>query len=106
MKNEYHNWEKNINNDANYIATEHKLDDRILKIYKLQAFLMIMDHRENLLNIVKFRLLNSSENDIGIISKTIMERASMYTKEALNINQWRNTAGAGSERIKKDGCKV
>lgn len=78
--------------DFKVIAVKLKIDDWISKLYKKQASVSIKENNENFLNIPQCRLLNTSQNNIGIISKTFMERTCKYAKNTLVINQWRNTS--------------
>lgn len=55
---------------------------------------MIKDSEENFIYKPKCKLLKPTKIYIGIIRKTIMKGAFMFTKKALSINQRRNTSEA------------
>ena len=55
------------------------------------CFITIKDHKENFLNHRKVRLINPAKNELGRISKTILDNISMKLFEATKINRWKNT---------------
>ncbi|KAL9977705.1 hypothetical protein ACROYT_G015138 [Oculina patagonica] len=70
-----------------------KLDigDRIESTARRQAFISIKDHKENFQNNPKCRLLNPAKNNLGLISKQILDRVNNSIRSQTNANQWRNT---------------
>ena len=58
------------------------------------CFITIKDHKENFLNHPKVRLINPAKNELGRISKTILDNINMKLFETTKINQWKNTVSA------------
>ena len=57
-------------------------------------FITIKDHKENFLNHPKVRLINPAKNELGRISKTILDNINMKLFQATKINQWKNMVSA------------
>ena len=58
------------------------------------CFITIKDHKENSLNHPKVRLINPVKNELGGISKTILDNINMKLFQATKINQWKNMVSA------------
>ena len=58
---------------------------------KSNCFITLKDHKENFLNNPKIRLLNPSKNELGRISKTILDKININLRNATKLNQWKNT---------------
>ena len=61
---------------------------------KSNCFILIKDHKENFLNHPKGCLINPAKNELGRISKTILDNINMELFDATEINQWENTVSA------------
>ena len=57
-----------------------------------QCFVTLKDHKENFDNNPKTRLINPAKNEIGRISKVILDKINTSLKGILGVNQWKNTA--------------
>ena len=57
-------------------------------------FITIKDHKENFLNHPKVRLINPAKNELGRISKTILDNRNTNLSQATKINQWKSTVNA------------
>ena len=55
-------------------------------------FYYLKDHKEHLLNNPAVRLINPAKNELGRISKAILDNINKRLCTRLNINQWKNTA--------------
>ena len=55
------------------------------------SFKTLNDHKENFINNPTVRLINPAKNKFGPISKAILNTANKNIREALTLNQWRNT---------------
>ena len=53
------------------------------------CFITIKDHKESFLNCPKVGAINPAKNDLGRISKTIIDNINMKLFETTNINQWK-----------------
>ena len=56
---------------------------------KSNCFITIEDLKENFLNHVKVRLINPAKNELGRISKTIIDDINMKLFKAMKGNQWK-----------------
>ena len=56
-----------------------------------QAFISIKDRKENFENNPKCRLINPAKNNLGVISKQILERMKNSITCKNECHQWRNT---------------
>ena len=54
-------------------------------------FITLKDHKENFNNNPTVRLINPARNELGRISKAILDTANKNIQEDLGLNQWRNT---------------
>ena len=57
-----------------------------------QCFVTLKDHKDNFENNPKTRLINPAKNEIGRISKVILDKINKLLKQKLGVNQWKNTA--------------
>ena len=55
------------------------------------SFITLKDHKENFTNHPTTRLINPSKNEIGRISKHILEKINTELVSKLSVNQWKNT---------------
>ena len=81
-----------INSDGSSIMKKKSIYDRMLSNGEDEAFITLKDHKANFQNNPKVRLLNPAKNEIGRISKSILDKINNALKTDLNINQWKNTA--------------
>ena len=58
------------------------------------CFITIKDHKENFLNHPKVRLINPAKNELGRMSKTILDNINKNLFETTKIKQWKNTVSA------------
>ena len=83
--------QKSINLEAKSIASKLKLSDRIEKLAEAPAYVTLKDHKENFRSKPSCRLINPSKNEIGKISKIILEKIHKKLLKELDFNQWKNT---------------
>ena len=55
------------------------------------CFITLKDHKPNFLNNPKVRLLNSAKNELGRISKSILDRIYTSLRNLIKVNQWKDT---------------
>ena len=55
------------------------------------CFITLKDHKENFLNNPKTRLLNPAKNELGRISKAILDKINLNLRNTTKANQWKNT---------------
>ena len=58
---------------------------------KNEAFITLKDHKPNFQNNPKVRLINPANNELGRISKSILDNVNQQIKSNLRINQWKDT---------------
>ena len=55
------------------------------------SFITPRDHKENFKDNPTVRLINPAKNELGRISKAILDTTNKNIREAMGLNQWRNT---------------
>ena len=55
------------------------------------SFVTLKDHKKNFNNNPAVRLINPVKNEMGRISEAILDTANKNIREAMDLNQWRNT---------------
>ena len=68
--------------------------DRIYVNADSNCFITIKYHKENFLNHPKVRLINPVKNELGRISKTILDNINMKLFETTKMSQWKNIVSA------------
>ena len=63
-----------INQEAKVLASTLKIGDRTECMAKRQAFITLKDHKDNFENKPSCRLINPAKSDIGVVSKSIVDR--------------------------------
>ena len=80
-----------INSESKFIAVKLQMDDRIECLARNETFITLKDHKENFRTKPTCRLINPCKNELGKISKTIIESINKELRDNLNFNQWKNT---------------
>ena len=57
----------------------------------MYVFIILKYHKENFNNNLIVRLINPAKNELGHISKAILVTANKNIREAMGLNQWRNS---------------
>ena len=65
--------------------------DRMSKNGANPCFITLKDHKENFQNNPQTRLINPAKNEVGRISKVILDRINKELKEKLKVNQWKSS---------------
>ena len=55
------------------------------------CFITLKDHKENFQNNPSTRLINPAKNEVGRISKVILDNINKKLQERLGVNQWKST---------------
>ncbi|XP_022810398.1 uncharacterized protein LOC111347413 [Stylophora pistillata] len=74
------------------IAERLKLDDRIEKLAKEDAFITLKDHKPNFQDNPSCRLINPSKPEIGKIRKHLLDEINNAIITSSKANQWKNTS--------------
>ena len=83
--------EKAINMEAKNIPNTYKLAERIDHLPKTECFITLKDHKDNFYNKPTCRLINPTKNELGKISKQMIEGINQKLLKELQVNQWKNT---------------
>ena len=81
---------KSVNKEANDTAIKLGIEDRVERMAKNQAFIILKDHKDhkdNFINSPKCRLMNPAKSDIGRISKQILEKINKNIRETSKYHQ-------------------
>ena len=85
------NIKKQINIDGKKILRNREVLNRLEINGENNSFITLKDHKENFNNNPTVRLINPAKNELGHISKAILDTANKNIREAMGLNQWRNT---------------
>ena len=55
------------------------------------CFITLKDHKENFQNNPTTRLINPAKNEVGRISKVILDNINKKLQASLGVNQWKST---------------
>ena len=83
--------ETSINVEAKNIAELINLDDHIKFIARTPAFITLKDHKPDFRQNPSCRLINPAKNELGKVSKLIIEKVNQKLISELHFNQWKNT---------------
>ena len=81
----------NINKEGIKHTREANVTDRIKINDTSSSFITLKDHKENFLNRPTIKLLNPAKNEIGRISKHILQNINKTLSEEIKVNEWKNT---------------
>ena len=80
-----------INTEGKRIMKNKTALNRMFINGKNNCFITLKDHKANFLNNPKTRLLNPAKNELGRISKAILDKINLNLRNATKVNQWKNT---------------
>ena len=81
-----------VNNAGKTILKDHRIVDRVDVNAMNNCFITLKDHKENFQNNPTTRLINPAKNELGRISKVILEKINTELRTSLSINQWKSTS--------------
>ena len=86
------NIKKRINKKGKEIVKKSfdNIIDRMDINAESNCFITIKDYKENFSNQLKVRLINPAKNELGRISKTILDNINIKLFKRAKINQWKN----------------
>ena len=84
--------EKAINMEAKNIAESYKFAERIDHLPKPETFITLKDHKDNFFNKPSCRLINPTKNELGKISKKIIEQINQEVLKKTDVSQWKITS--------------
>ena len=74
------------------IIKGHSIVDRIDINGRNNCFITLKDHKGNFENNPTTRLINPAKNELGRISKVILEKINSQLRTTLHLNQWKSTS--------------
>ena len=84
------NMKNQINIDGKQILKNREVLNQLEINDENNSFIALKDHKENFNNNPTVRLINLAKNELGCISKVILDTANKSVREAMGLNQWRN----------------
>ena len=75
-----------INTDGKKLMKGKDILNRMLTNSKNECFITLKDHKPNFKNSPKVRLINRAKNEIGQISKNILDKINHQVRDSLRIN--------------------
>ena len=90
-KAEYNQLNK-IDVKAKRITEKLRIDDRVETTATKEAFITLKDHKDNFENKPTCRLINPSKQEIGKISKQILDSINKKLLNVTRVNQWKNSS--------------
>ena len=84
------NW-PNINKEDVKFAKQAGILDKTDMNCARNSFVTLKDHKENFKNHPTTRLLNPSKNEIGTVSKHILDQINTKLVSKLSVNEWKST---------------
>ena len=83
---------KCLSSSVKKIVEKLSIDDRVEKMQENEAFITIKNHKEVFPHHVSCRLLNSSQSNIGKMSKVLLDKINSTVLSSTKINHWKNTS--------------
>eukprot|EP00111_Clytia_hemisphaerica_P016700 TCONS_00049516-protein len=80
-----------VNSAGKDIMKDHHIVERMTTNGENNCFITLKDHKGNFANNPTTRLINPAKNELGRISKIILEKINQKLRVALNLNQWKST---------------
>ena len=68
-----------------------EIEDKMERHSKSNAFITIKDHKQEFPNSIKCRVINPASNNLGRVSKRILDKVNHTCRDASGVNQWRST---------------
>ena len=76
-----------INTDGKKLMKDKDILNRMLRNGQNECFITLKDHKSIFQNNPKVRLINPAKNELGRISKNILDKISHQLRDSLRINQ-------------------
>ena len=79
-----------VNADGKKIIENKAVVNRMFVNGSNSCFITLKDHKPNFLNNPKVRLINPAKNELGRISKSILDRINTSLRNLIKVNQWKD----------------
>ena len=86
------NTKHQVDSAGKEILKDHSIVDRVDINGRNSCFITFKDHKVNFENNPTTRLINPAKNELGRISKVILEKLNTQLRTTLNLNQWKSTS--------------
>ena len=81
---------KKINTAGKQILKNSEILNRV-EINGANNFFTLKDHKDNFANNAQVRVTNPAKNELGGISKVILDKINLAIRDHFSFNQWKNT---------------
>ena len=102
-----------INKDTQKYASALEIEDRMECHSESNAFITIKDHKQEFPDSIKCQVINPAYNNLGRVSKRILDKVNHTCRDASGVNQWRSTqdvlqwfSNVNSSNTTKDKAKL
>ena len=68
-----------------------EIDDRVHTTTKRDSYITVKDHKPQFMNNPKFRLINPTKSELGMVSKQMLEQIIIGVKNETQLTQWKNS---------------
>ena len=85
------NIKKKINVSGRNILKDKEMLQRMGINGESNCFITLKDHKENFQNNPSVRLINPAKNELGMLSKFIIQAMNKDLRHKFNLNKWKNT---------------
>ena len=82
---------KKINMASKQILKNNEIFNHVEINGENNCFFTLKDHKDNFANNPQVRLINQAENEVGRISKVILDKINLAIREHFSFNHWKNT---------------
>ena len=82
-----------INTDGKKLMKDKDILNRMLTNGKNEYVVTSTYHKPNFKSNPKLRLINPAKNEIGRISKSILDKVNHQLRDSLRTNEWKGTSG-------------
>ena len=80
-----------ITKDDKKAAVDLDIHDRLYCTSKRECFITLKDHKPDFRNTPKFRLLNPTKSELGMVSKQMLVKIITEVKNKSHLLQWKNS---------------
>ena len=85
------NSKKQINMAGKNLMRDKEVIKRMETKEESNSFITIKNHKENFDNYPTVRLINPTKNELGRISKLILDKINKKISQKFELHQWKNT---------------
>ena len=79
-------------NDKTNSEGKRIMESKSVVNVKNRCFTNLKDHKTNFLNNPRTCLLNPAKNELGRLTKVLLDKINLYLRNKTKVNQWKNTS--------------